>query len=137
MRKFGKKVGKKAFKKSFESILLTSSKIKQGDTITIKINDDEYTYTFTNITNSEGQLGFGNPGQRGNMQPGEFEGKFKPDENFNPEEMKRPNEEFDFENRERPDGEFTPPDMPEGFDPNAQSPNEMMDQDFQNKDRKK
>ena len=136
-------------KKSFESILLTSSKIKQGDTITIKINDDEYTYTFTNITNSEGQSGFGNPGQRGNMQPGEFgdmreqDKNFDPsnmperDENFNPDEMKKPSEEFDFENRERPDGEFTPPDMPEGFDPNTQPLNEMMDRDFQNKDRKK
>ena len=136
-------------KKSFASILLTSSKIKQGDTITIKINDDEYTYTFTNITNSEGQSGFGNPGQRGNMQPGEFSNmpgqdkNFDPsnmperDENFNPEDMRRPNEEFDFENRERPDGEFTPPDMPEGFDPNTQPPNEMMDRDFQNKDKNK
>lgn len=135
-------------KKTFDSILLTSSKIKQGDTITIKINDDEYTYTFTNITNSEGQVGFGGPGQRGNMQPGEFgempgqDKNFDPsnmperDENFNPEDMRRPNEEFDFENRERPEGEFTPPDMPEGFDPNTQPPNEMMDRDFQNKDRK-
>ena len=124
-------------KKTFESILLTSSKIKQGDTIIIKINDDEYSYTFSNITNSEGQIGFNNFDHRGNMQPEDFSDMKKRDENFNPDEMRKPNEEFGFENHKRPDGEFTPPDAPEGFDPNAQPPNEMMDQDFQNKDRKK
>ena len=44
--------------KAFDSILLTSPKIKDKDTITIKINDDIYEYKINNIVNSYGEVSF-------------------------------------------------------------------------------
>lgn len=111
-------------KKSFESILLTSSKIKQGDTITIKINDDEYPYTFSSITNSLGKVGFNKFDHKRDMQPEDFTDAPERDDNFNSDETRKPNKDFSFEKRERPNDDFTPPNMPEHFDPTSQPPKE-------------
>lgn len=113
--------------KSFNSILLTSSKIKQNETITIKIDTDEYSYTFEDITNSEGKGGIGGFGQRDKMNNGSFKETPEQNKNFGPGDMRRPNEEFDFENSERPDDEQIPPDRPNDFDPNAQTPYKPLD----------
>ena len=113
--------------KSFNSILLTSSKIKQNETITIKIDTDEYSYTFEDITNSEGKGGIGGFGQRDKKNNESFKETPEQNKNFGPGDMRRPNEEFDFENSERPDGEQIPPYRPNDFDPNAQMPNKPLD----------
>lgn len=121
-------------KKSFDSILLTSSNINKGETITIQINNDEYTYIFTNITNSEGQNGFNNTWkQKGNIEPEDFKEIPEFNENFNPEDMNRPNEEFDFENQRGPNGEQMPPDMSEEFDPRVQPSNRRENREFNRK----
>lgn len=100
--------------KSFNSLLFTSSKIEQGDTVTITIGDDTYTYTFDQVTNSNGRGGM-NQGGMPNMGDREMpKGMDKPEnmpEAFDPENMGQPGD--------MPGGM----ERPDNFDPNNKPDN--------------
>ncbi len=81
--------------KSFNSILYASDKLAIGDTITIQIDDDSYSYTIEETVSSYGSGGMnagpGNGGQApsGNFSPSSQGSNFNPGqggpgENFNP-----------------------------------------------------
>ncbi len=87
----------KTVSKQFNSILVSSSKFSVGDTVTITINDDTFTYELTSVSNTYGSSNF----NKGGMGPGG-------NDDFNPGE-----------NGDRPSGSFEPkdgdrPEMPDG-----------------------
>ncbi len=69
--------------KSFNSILYASDVLKVGDTITIQINDDTYSYTIEDIVSSYGNGGMNN-GPNGGQGPSNNFDPSGQDSSFNP-----------------------------------------------------
>ena len=114
--------------KSFSCIYVSSSSFSQGDTITISVGEDDYSYTLESITNSTGRGGIGSfDNEQGGMMPrgmggGNFqEGEMNQREmggDFKNDRFSHDENGFDPNNFERQN----PPEMPEGDLP--QKPNQ-------------
>lgn len=86
--------------KKFNSVVISTSDMKQGDNYTLTVGDQSSTFTLDDITYSEGSGGMQRPG--GNLDNG---GMQRPGGNSDDGNMQRPGGNSDDGNMQRPDGD--------------------------------
>lgn len=96
----GKEVLSYKVDKKFNSVVISASGMKQGNTYTLTVGDQSSTFTLDDITYSEGSGGMQRPG--GNLDNG---GMQRPGGNSDDGNMQRPGGNSDDENMQRPDGD--------------------------------
>lgn len=87
--------------KKFNSVVISTSDMKQGDNYTLTVGDQNSTFTLDDITYSEGSGGMQRPG--GNLDNG---GMQRPGGNSDDGNMQRPGGNSDDGNMQRPDGDL-------------------------------
>lgn len=96
----GKEVFSYKVDKKFNSVVISTSDMKQGDNYTLTVGDQNSTFTLDDITYSEGSGGMQRPG--GNLDNG---GMQRPGGNSDDGNMQRPGGNSDDGNMQRPDGD--------------------------------
>ena len=96
----GKEVLSYKVDKKFNSVVISTSDMKQGDNYTLTVGDQSSTFTLDDITYSEGSGGMQRPG--GNLDNG---GMQRPGGNSDDGNMQRPGGNSDDGNMQRPDGD--------------------------------
>lgn len=96
----GKEVLSYKADKKFNSVVISTSDMKQGDNYTLTVGDQNSTFTLDDITYSEGSGGMQRPG--GNLDNG---GMQRPGGNSDDGNMQRPGGNSDDGNMQRPDGD--------------------------------
>lgn len=96
----GKEVLNYKADKKFNSVVISTSDMKQGDNYTLTVGDQNSTFTLDDITYSEGSGGMQRPG--GNLDNG---GMQRPGGNSDDGNMQRPGGNSDDGNMQRPDGD--------------------------------
>ena len=96
----GKEVLSYKADKKFNSVVISTSDMKQGDNYTLTVGDQRSTFTLDDITYSEGSGGMQRPG--GNLDNG---GMQRPGGNSDDGNMQRPGGNSDDGNMQRPDGD--------------------------------
>lgn len=96
----GKEVLSYKADKKFNSVVISTSDMKQGETYTLTVGDQNSTFTLDDITYSEGSGGMQRPG--GNLDNG---GMQRPGGNSDDGNMQRPGGNSDDGNMQRPDGD--------------------------------
>ena len=96
----GKEVLSYKVDKKFNSVVISTSDMKQGDTYTLTVGDQSSSFTLDDITYSEGSGGMQGPG--GNSDNG---GMQRPGGNSDEGNMQRPGGNSDDGNMQRPDGD--------------------------------
>ena len=96
----GKEVLSYRVDKKFNSVVISTSDMKQGETYTLTVGDQSSTFTLDDITYSEGSGGMQRPG--GNLDNG---GMQRPGGNSDDGNMQRPGGNSDDGNMQRPDGD--------------------------------
>ena len=137
----GKEVLSYKADKKFNSVVISTSDMKQGDNYTLTVGDQSSTFTLDDITYSEGSGGMQRPGgnldnggmQRpgGNSDDGNMQ---RPGGNSDDGNMQRPGGNSDDGNMQRPDGNSDDGNMqrPDGDSDNGQ--NDSANGSSQNKD---
>ena len=137
----GKEVLSYRVDKKFNSVVISTSDMKQGETYTLTVGDQSSTFTLDDITYSEGSGGMQRPGgnldnggmQRpgGNSDDGNMQ---RPGGNSDDGNMQRPGGNSDDGNMQRPDGNSDDGNMqrPDGDSDNGQ--NDSANGSSQNKD---
>lgn len=97
----GKEVLSYRVDKKFNSVVISTSDMKQGDNYTLTVGDQSSTFTLDDITYSEGSGGMQRPG--GNLDNG---GMQRPGGNSDDGNMQRPGGNSDDGNMQRPDGDL-------------------------------
>ena len=97
----GKEVLSYKADKKFNSVVISTSDMKQGGTYTLTVGDQSSTFTLDDITYSEGSGGMQRPG--GNLDNG---GMQRPGGNSDDGNMQRPGGNSDDGNMQRPDGDL-------------------------------
>lgn len=97
----GKEVLSYKADKKFNSVVISTSDMKQGDNYTLTVGDQNSTFTLDDITYSEGSGGMQRPG--GNLDNG---GMQRPGGNSDDGNMQRPGGNSDDGNMQRPDGDL-------------------------------
>ena len=97
----GKEVFSYKVDKKFNSVVISTSDMKQGDNYTLTVGDQNSTFTLDDITYSEGSGGMQRPG--GNLDNG---GMQRPGGNSDDGNMQRPGGNSDDGNMQRPDGDL-------------------------------
>ena len=137
----GKEVLSYKADKKFNSIVISTSDMKQGETYTLTVGDQSSTFTLDDITYSEGSGGMQDPGgnlDNGGMQrPGgsSDDGNMqRPGGNSDDGNMQRPGGNSDDGNMQRPGGNSDDGNMqrPDGDSDNGQ--NDSTNSSLQNKD---
>ena len=137
----GKEVLSYKVDKKFNSVVISTSDMKQGDNYTLTVGDQSSTFTLDDITYSEGSGGMQRPGGNsddGNMQrPGgnSDDGNMqRPGGNSDDGNMQRPGGNSDDGNMQRPGGNSDDGNMqrPDGDSDNGQ--NDSANGSSQNKD---
>ena len=95
----GKEVLSYRVDKKFNSVVISTSDMKQGETYTLTVGDQSSTFTLDDITYSEGSGGMQRPG--GNLDNG---GMQRPGGNSDDGNMQRPGGNSDDGNMQRPGG---------------------------------
>ena len=96
----GKEVLSYKADKKFNSVVISTSDMKQGDNYTLTVGDQNSTFTLDDITYSEGSGGMQRPG--GNLDNGGIQ---RPGGNSDDGNMQRPGGNSDDGNMQRPDGD--------------------------------
>ena len=96
----GKEVLSYKVDKKFNSVVISTSDMKQGETYTLTVGDQSSTFTLDDITYSEGSGGM--QGLGGNLDNG---GMQRPGGNSDDGNMQRPGGNSDDGNMQRPDGD--------------------------------
>ena len=96
----GKEVLSYRVDKKFNSVVISTSDMKQGETYTLTVGDQSSTFTLDDITYSEGSGGMQRPG--GNLDNG---GMQRPGGNSDDGNIQRPGGNSDDGNMQRPDGD--------------------------------
>lgn len=96
----GKEVFSYKVDKKFNSVVISTSDMKQGDNYTLTVGDQNSTFTLDDITYSEGSGGMQRPG--GNLDNGGIQ---RPGGNSDDGNMQRPGGNSDDGNMQRPDGD--------------------------------
>ena len=96
----GKEVLSYKVDKKFNSVVISTSDMKQGETYTLTVGDQSSTFTLDDITYSEGSGGMQRPG--GNSDDGNMQ---RPGGNSDDGNMQRPGGNSDDGNMQRPDGD--------------------------------
>ena len=96
----GKEVLSYRVDKKFNSVVISTSDMKQGDNYTLTVGDQNSTFTLDDITYSEGSGGMQRPG--GNLDNG---GMQRPGGKSDDGNMQRPGGNSDDGNMQRPDGD--------------------------------
>ena len=137
----GKEVLSYKADKKFNSVVISTSDMKQGGNYTLTVGDQSSTFTLDDITYSEGSGGMQGPGgnldnggmQRpgGNSDDGNMQ---RPGGNSDDGNMQRPGGNSDDGNMQRPDGNSDDGNMqrPDGDSDNGQ--NDSTNSSLQNKD---
>ena len=137
----GKEVLSYKVDKKFNSVVISTSDMKQGDTYTLTVGDQSRTFTLDDITYSEGSGGMQGPGgnsDNGGMQrPGgnsDNGGMQRPGGNSDEGNMQRSGGNSDEGNMQRPGGNSDEGNMqrPDGDSDNGQ--NDSTNGSLQNKD---
>ena len=125
----GKEVLSYKVDKKFNSVVISTSDMKQGNTYTLTVGDQSSTFTLDDITYSEGSGGMQRPG--GNLDNG---GMQRPGGNSDDGNMQRPGGNSDDGNMQRPGGNSDDGIMqrPDGDSDNGQ--NDSTNSSLQNKD---
>ena len=125
----GKEVLSYKADKKFNSVVISTSDMKQGDNYTLTVGDQSSTFTLDDITYSEGSGGMQRPG--GNLDNG---GMQRPGGNSDDGNMQRPGGNSDDGNMQRPCGNSDDGNMqrPDGDSDNGQ--NDSANGSSQNKD---
>ena len=125
----GKEVLSYKADKKFNSVVISTSDMKQGDNYTLTVGDQSSTFTLDDITYSEGSGGMQRPG--GNLDNG---GMQRPGGNSDDGNMQRPGGNSDDGNMQRPGGNSDDGNMqrPDGDLDNGQ--NDSANGSSQNKD---
>lgn len=125
----GKEVLSYKADKKFNSVVISTSDMEQGDTYTLTVGDQSRTFTLDDITYSEGSGGMQGPG--GNSDNG---GMQRPGGNSDEGNMQRPGGNSDDGNMQRPGGNSDEGNMqrPDGDSDNGQ--NDSTNGSLQNKD---
>ena len=125
----GKEVLSYKVDKKFNSVVISTSDMKQGDNYTLTVGDQNSTFTLDDITYSEGSGGMQRPG--GNLDNG---GMQRPGGNSDDGNMQRPGGNSDDGNMQRPGGNSDDGNMqrPDGDLDNGQ--NDSANGSSQNKD---
>ena len=125
----GKEVLSYRVDKKFNSVVISTSDMKQGETYTLTVGDQSSTFTLDDITYSEGSGGMQRPG--GNLDNG---GMQRPGGNSDDGNMQRPGGNSDDGNMQRPGGNSDDGNMqrPDGDLDNGQ--NDSANGSSQNKD---
>ena len=125
----GKEVLSYKADKKFNSVVISTSDMKQGDNYTLTVGDQSSTFTLDDITYSEGSGGMQRPG--GNLDNG---GMQRPGGNSDDGNMQRPGGNSDDGNMQRPCGNSDDGNMqrPDGDSDNGQ--NDSTNGSSQNKD---
>lgn len=125
----GKEVLSYKADKKFNSVVISTSDMKQGDTYTLTVGDQSSSFTLDDITYSEGSGGMQGPG--GNSDNG---GMQRPGGNSDEGNMQRPGGNSDDGNMQRPGGNSDEGNMqrPDGDSDNGQ--NDSTNGSLQNKD---
>ena len=125
----GKEVLRYKVDKKFNSVVISTSDMKQGETYTLTVGDQSSTFTLDDITYSEGSGGMQRPG--GNLDNG---GMQRPGGNSDDGNMQRPGGNSDDGNMQRPGGNSDDGNMqrPDGDSDNGQ--NDSANGSSQNKD---
>ena len=125
----GKEVLSYKADKKFNSVVISTSDMKQGDNYTLTVGDQSSTFTLDDITYSEGSGGMQRPG--GNLDNG---GMQRPGGNSDDGNMQRPGGNSDDGNMQRPCGNSDDGNMqrPDGDSDNGQ--NDSTNSSSQNKD---
>ena len=125
----GKEVLSYKADKKFNSVVISTSDMKQGDNYTLTVGDQSSTFTLDDITYSEGLGGMQRPG--GNLDNG---GMQRPGGNSDDGNMQRPGGNSDDGNMQRPCGNSDDGNMqrPDGDSDNGQ--NDSTNSSLQNKD---
>ena len=125
----GKEVLSYKVDKKFNSVVISTSDMKQGETYTLTVGDQSSTFTLDDITYSEGSGGMQRPG--GNLDNG---GMQRPGGNSDDGNMQRPGGNSDDGNMQRPGGNSDDGNMqrPDGDSDNGQ--NDSANGSSQNKD---
>ena len=125
----GKEVLSYKVDKKFNSVVISTSDMKQGDNYTLTVGDQSSTFTLDDITYSEGSGGMQRPG--GNLDNG---GMQRPGGNSDDGNMQRPGGNSDDGNMQRPCGNSDDGNMqrPDGDSDNGQ--NDSTNSSLQNKD---
>ena len=125
----GKEVLSYKADKKFNSVVISTSDMKQGDNYTLTVGDQSSTFTLDDITYSEGSGGMQRPG--GNLDNG---GMQRPGGNSDDGNMQRPGGNSDDGNMQRPGGNSDDGNMqrPDGDSDNGQ--NDSANGSSQNKD---
>lgn len=97
----GKEVFSYKVDKKFNSVVISTSDMKQGDNYTLTVGDQNSTFTLDDITYSEGSGGMQRPG--GNLDNGGIQ---RPGGNSDDGNMQRPGGNSDDGNMQRPDGDL-------------------------------
>ena len=122
----GKEVLSYRVDKKFNSVVISTSDMKQGDNYTLTVGDQNSTFTLDDITYSEGSGGMQRPG--GNLDNG---GMQRPGGNSDDGNMQRPGGNSDDGNMQRPGGNSDDGNMqrPDGNsdDGNMQRPDGDLD----------
>ena len=125
----GKEVLSYKVDKKFNSVVISASGMKQGNTYTLTVGDQSSTFTLDDITYSEGSGGMQRPG--GNSDDGNMQ---RPGGNSDDGNMQRPGGNSDDGNMQRPGGNSDDGIMqrPDGDSDNGQ--NDSTNSSLQNKD---
>ena len=125
----GKEVLSYKADKKFNSVVISASGMKQGDTYTLTVSDQSSTFTLDDITYSEDSGGMQRPG--GNSDDGNMQ---RPGGNSDDGNMQRPGGNSDDGNMQRPGGNSDDGNMqrPDGDSDNGQ--NDSTNSSLQNKD---
>ena len=125
----GKEVLSYKVDKKFNSVVISASGMKQGNTYTLTVGDQSSTFTLDDITYSEGSGGMQRPG--GNSDDGNMQ---RPGGNSDDGNMQRPGGKSDDGNMQRPSGNSDDGIMqrPDGDSDNGQ--NDSTNSSLQNKD---
>lgn len=125
----GKEVLSYKVDKKFNSVVISTSDMKQGETYTLTVGDQSSTFTLDDITYSEGSGGMQRPG--GNLDNG---GMQRPGGNSDDGNMQRPGGNSDDGNMQRPGGNSDDGNMQrlDGDSDNGQ--NDSANGSSQNKD---
>lgn len=125
----GKEVLSYKADKKFNSVVISTSDMKQGDNYTLTVGDQSSTFTLDDITYSEGSGGMQRPG--GNLDNG---GMQRPGGNSDDGNMQRPGGNSDDGNMQRPGGNSDDGNIqrPDGDSDNGQ--NDSANGSSQNKD---
>ena len=125
----GKEVLSYRVDKKFNSVVISTSDMKQGETYTLTVGDQSSTFTLDDITYSEGSGGMQRPG--GNLDNG---GMQRPGGNSDDGNMQRPGGNSDDGNMQRPGGNSDDGNIqrPDGDSDNGQ--NDSANGSSQNKD---